>query len=311
MPAALGNYEFRLFPDNAYTRAATSPAVSVVTINPTPNLGSLNPAGIAAGSAAFPLTVTGTGFVNGATATVGGVARAVTGVSATQVTIAVLAADVATIGNVAVVVTNPPNCTGNNCVSNTLTLAVTPPPPAPTLTSISPTTVAASGAAFPLTADGANFAGTSVVQVNGSARTTVYGNAGQLTATIPASDIASAGTLNITVFTPAPGGGTSGAQPLAVNGPGIAVSAPTSPPTGSITVTLSNSPGGASDWLALAAVGAPNTAYLQWTYVGAGVTDRTWTVNMPAAPGTYEFRLFPDNGYTRAATSPAVSVVAQ
>src|SRR5262249_61565353 len=74
-----------------------------------------------------------------------------------------------------------------------------------------------------------------------------------------------------------------------------------------VTATLRNGLGGASDWLALAATGAPNTSYLQWTYVGSGVTTRTWTVTMPTTPGTYEFRLFL-NGYTRAATSPAVTV---
>jgi hypothetical protein len=29
---------------------------------------------------------------------------------------------------------------------------------------------------------------------------------------------------------------------------------------------------------------------------------------MPTTPGTYEFRLFLENGYTRAATSPPVTV---
>jgi hypothetical protein len=75
-----------------------------------------------------------------------------------------------------------------------------------------------------------------------------------------------------------------------------------------VTVTLTNSPGGATDWLALASTSAPNNNYLQWVYVGAGVTNRTWTVNMPAAAGTYEFRLFLNNAYVRAATSPAVTV---
>ena len=49
---------------------------------------------------------------------------------------------------------------------------------------------------------------------------------------------------------------------------------------------------------------------MQWTYVGAGVTTRTWTVTMPPAGGTYEFRLFLNGGYVRAATSPAVTVAA-
>ena len=75
-----------------------------------------------------------------------------------------------------------------------------------------------------------------------------------------------------------------------------------------VTVTLANGLGGSTDWLALASTTAPNNNYLQWIYVGAGVTSRTWTVAMPAAAGTYEFRLFLNNAYTRAATSPPITV---
>jgi hypothetical protein len=73
-----------------------------------------------------------------------------------------------------------------------------------------------------------------------------------------------------------------------------------------VTVTLANGPGGATDWLALATVGSPNTSY---TWIGfASSPSGTWTVNMPQTPGTYEFRLFLNYGYTRAATSAPVSI---
>ena len=73
-------------------------------------------------------------------------------------------------------------------------------------------------------------------------------------------------------------------------------------------MTLTNGVGGNQDWLGLAASGAPNTSYLTYTYVGAGVATRTWTVSMPTTLGTYEFRLFADDGYVRLATSPTVTV---
>jgi len=76
---------------------------------------------------------------------------------------------------------------------------------------------------------------------------------------------------------------------------------------GPVSGMLTGGSGNATDWLALAVTGAPNTSYVTWQYVGAGITTRTWTVTMPAA-GTYEFRLFLSNGYTRAATSPTISV---
>jgi hypothetical protein len=75
-----------------------------------------------------------------------------------------------------------------------------------------------------------------------------------------------------------------------------------------VTVTLTNGYGGAGDWLALAPTGSPATSYIQYSYVGANVTTRSWTITMPSTPGTYEFRLFPNNGYTVAATSPPITV---
>jgi len=76
-----------------------------------------------------------------------------------------------------------------------------------------------------------------------------------------------------------------------------------------VTVTLTNGLGGPFDWIALADASAPNTFYVTYTYVGSGVTTRTWTVAMPTTGGPYEFRLFLNDGYTRAATSPAITIV--
>jgi RHS repeat-associated protein len=100
----------------------------------------------------------------------------------------------------------------------------------------------------------------------------------------------------------------------------ITVSAPPTPPSAtlntndsrtlpgsSVTLRLAGSPGGATDWLALALVGSPMTSYVQYTYVGNGVTSRDWTVTMPSSENSYEFRLFLNNGYTlHAASGPAV-----
>ncbi len=81
----------------------------------------------------------------------------------------------------------------------------------PTITSLSPGTVTAGGAAFTLVVNGTGFFAGSVVQVNGAARTTTFVSATQITVAIPATDIATAGTDQITVFNPAvvAAGGTS------------------------------------------------------------------------------------------------------
>jgi len=96
-----------------------------------------------------------------------------------------------------------------------------PPPPAnnpvPSLGSLSPTAGTAGGAAFTLTVTGSNFVSSSTVNWNGSSRTTVYVNATQLTASITAADIATAGTANVTVVNPAPGGGSSQVATFIIN----------------------------------------------------------------------------------------------
>ncbi len=82
------------------------------------------------------------------------------------------------------------------------------PNPVPTLTSISPISATAGGAAFTLTVDGSNFISSSVVRWGGQSRTTTYVSSTQLTAAISASDIATAGPVEVTVFNPSPGGGS-------------------------------------------------------------------------------------------------------
>ena len=75
-------------------------------------------------------------------------------------------------------------------------------PAAPTLTSLSPSTIAADGPAFTLTVNGSNFVSGSVVRWNGANRTTTFVSATQLTAAISADDIAVAGTASVTVVNP-------------------------------------------------------------------------------------------------------------
>jgi YVTN family beta-propeller protein len=84
-----------------------------------------------------------------------------------------------------------------------------PPAPIPTITTISPNSAVAGGAAFTLTITGTNFVASSMVNFGGSAPAITFVNSTQLTAAIPAASIASTGTPAVTVTNPAPGGGTS------------------------------------------------------------------------------------------------------
>jgi hypothetical protein len=91
--------------------------------------------------------------------------------------------------------------------------------PVPTTTSIFPTSKTVGDTDLSLEINGTNFVLNSVVKFDGSERVTTYISETQLTATILASDLLSTGSINITVFSPTPGGGTSNAQILSVNNP--------------------------------------------------------------------------------------------
>jgi subtilisin family serine protease len=182
--------------------------------------------------------------------------------------------------------------------------------PIPIATSLSPNSTTVGGSALTLTVNGSKFMTGSVVRWNGASRPTTFVSATQLQASIGASDLAATGTANVAVFTPTPGGGASTSLPFTIRDlPALAVNTTSVAGGNTVTVTLTNGLGGSGDWLAFAAVGAANNSYVQYTYVGSGVTTRTWTVTAPAASGTYEFRLFQGYGYTRLATSPTVTVL--
>jgi hypothetical protein len=85
----------------------------------------------------------------------------------------------------------------------------TPSPNAPTITSLLPSSAIAGGAAVVLTVNGAQFDLAAVVQFNGAALATTFVSSTQLQATIPASDILTAGTASITVANPPASGGSS------------------------------------------------------------------------------------------------------
>jgi hypothetical protein len=95
--------------------------------------------------------------------------------------------------------------------------AVTISNPAPTLTAVSPSTIAAGSADETITLSGDGFAAQSVAQANGTALSTNVISTTQLTAIVPAAMLTSAGTLSITAETPGPGGGTSTAETLTVS----------------------------------------------------------------------------------------------
>jgi uncharacterized protein (TIGR03437 family) len=191
--------------------------------NPVPSITSLNPNATIAGSSALTLTVNGSSFVNGAVVRWNGADRATTFVNATQLTAALPASDLANVGAASVTVFNPANVSGGGGTSNALTFTINPQPnPTPSLAALNPSQATAGGGSFTLTVSGASFVNGAVVRWNGADRATTFNSSAQLTATIPASDIANAGAASVTVFNPANtsgGGGASNALSFTINNP--------------------------------------------------------------------------------------------
>jgi uncharacterized protein (TIGR03437 family) len=173
---------------------ASSNAVTFA-VNGPPTITSLSPSSAAAGGAAFTLTVNGAGFATGNTVAWNGTALVTKFVSATQLTTAVTAALIATTGSAAITVT-----AGATSTSAT-ELAINPPP---AITSLSPATVTGSGEPFTLTVNGSAFLSGATVAWNGTALTTTFVSATQLTASVPANTAVGTGTASITAINPGP-----------------------------------------------------------------------------------------------------------
>ena len=112
------------------------------------------------------------------------------------------------------------NTSNTNTTTNTINTISTPSlNPTPTISQISPTNAPANSEVVTVTVTGSKFMRGSMGRVNGEDRTTnyiyekkngvTYVNSTVLTMDLTKDDLASAKPLDITVFNPAPGGGTS------------------------------------------------------------------------------------------------------
>jgi len=124
--------------------------------------------------------------------------------------------------------------------------------PTPSISGLFPPNVTAGTQGFTLNLAGQNFlngkiantTGVSTVYWNGQVRTSVYNkDTTQLAVSITAADVATAGTAQVTVENPPPGGGPSAAAtftilPVQPNTPLISSISPTSTPVGNQPVTI-------------------------------------------------------------------------
>lgn len=293
-------------------RIRLSGAVGITA--PTPVISTVSPATLPAWSAAQTLDVTGSGFIPGSYALVGGEVRQTLYVDDTSLLVSMLDADLATSAtSLSVNVVNPPPGGGSSAAA-----AITLTPPVFTFSNDEPEAgelVTVSWSSGPTSAG----AWVSLAQLGSTDQSYL---AFHYLLTLPVANtwdvqMPAAGDYEIRLYAGPGYERVASSQTLSVGEAGpppgnaaLTVSAADVTAGESLTVSLTGGTGAGGDWLAFAESGAPDGAYLQWTYVGVGNTSLDWTVTAPASPGQYEFRLFANGGYTRLATSETVTVAA-
>jgi hypothetical protein len=248
--------------------------------NPVPMLTSIAPTSATVGGPAFLLTITGLDFVAGSTVQWNGSGRPTTFVSGTQLSAAIPAADLAAPGTAQVTVVNP---TPGGGTSSPITFTIQNA--TPVAASLSPSSVVAGGPAFDLTVNGSGFVSGATVQWNGATRPTTFVSSSALTAAIAVADIATAGTVQINVVNPAPGGGTSGALTFTIrnSGPILTSLSPASVRAGSTGLNLVVTGTGFIQGATLQWAGNDRkTTFLSATQVAAEILPMD-----VAAPGSY------------------------
>ncbi len=183
------------------------------------------------------------------------------------------------------------NANGTGTGLLTLTIGATP-----TISSLSPTCATAGGPQFTLTVNGTNFISTSTVKWNGTALATTFVSSTQLTATVPASLIATAGTASVTVVSC---GATSGAVTFTI----AATPVITSPLTACGIV-------GAAFSYTITATNNPTTLSASPLPPGLSVNTSTGVISgTPTTAGTTNVTITASNGATPCSTSAQQTLV--
>lgn len=210
--------------------APVSTAVSFTINPPPPTISAIAPQSAFAGGPAFTLTVTGTNCGSGCTVQWNGQPLATTLANGGQAAASVPAGLIASAGTASIRLAAP-----GGAVSNTANFLINPP--APTLISISPSSVTSGSASASLSVTGLNFVPGAVVLWNGTPLATAFASATLLTATVSGSLI---GGLSGTVTVTNPGGAVSNGVTVNIAAPQPAITsiAPSSAAAGAGPLTI-------------------------------------------------------------------------
>ena len=182
-------------------------AASQLKIEARPTITSLSPTSATADSDALTLTVNGANYLTGTTVKWNGSALPTTFVSASKLTATVSASLIAVSGDASVTAVNVSGLASTAAIFSVQTST-------PTITSISPSAIPHGSGATGVNVTGTGFRANSVVQFNGTPLGGVFISSTWLIGTVTSSQLAQAGSAQITVNTP--GGGTSNAKTLTI-----------------------------------------------------------------------------------------------
>jgi hypothetical protein len=128
-------------------------------------------------------------------------------------------------GNVRLEIRKTDGGTSRLNIDNVVITDFTTSNPAPVLSSLTPSVINAGSAAFTLSTVGNSFVNGSQITWNGTPLTTTFVSTTQLSASVAASLVSTAGVAQVAVVTPAPGGGTSANLTFTINPAPVVVTA--------------------------------------------------------------------------------------
>jgi hypothetical protein len=175
-----------------------------------PVIASLSPSNATAGGSAFTITVNGGNFAANDPVTWNGAVQTTTFVNSTQLTAAITATSIASVGSASVAVFTPNLVIGSQAVTFPIT---GPPNPKPTASSLTPFGALAGTGDLEVLVSGSGFTSLSTAEwavgANSTPLALAFLNSSLAILLIPAADMTQPVTAMISISNPPPGGGTS------------------------------------------------------------------------------------------------------
>lgn len=188
------------------TTLAASQTIEVTVITPDPVLSGTEPSRTTQlGAASLNIVVLGANFFNDSVVRVNGIDRPTSYLGPTQLIVSLSSTDLKAVGELEITVANSQGRGGGE--SKPVVFDVLNPIPA--LDTISPTEVEAGSAGFTLLVSGTGFSKASVVRWDGDDLKTTFVSSTELRATIESDLLENPEEVQVTVFAPEPGGGSS------------------------------------------------------------------------------------------------------